>query len=97
LGLNRKDRLYRVCLFLLERLGRHCEAAGVAAGVCWPLPLGFGWKMIKSAIEAITMQVMTMSRTGLQKAGLLSGGGTGEDAMGGWMQNGRECDFFLMR
>ncbi|MBB5330043.1 hypothetical protein [Tunturiibacter gelidoferens] len=53
--------------------------------------------MIKSAIEAITMQVMTMSRTGLQKAGLLSGGGTGEDAMGGWMQNGRECDFFLMR
>jgi hypothetical protein len=52
--------------------------------------------MIKSAIEAITMQVMTMSRTGLQKAGLFSGGGTGEDAMGGWMQNARECDFFLM-
>jgi hypothetical protein len=45
------------------------------------LPLGFGWKMIKSAMVPATMQVMTMSRRGLQKAGLLSGGGVGEDAM----------------
>ena len=54
---------------------------------------------MKSAIEAMMMQVMTMSRTGLQKAGLLSGGGTGEDAMsvGCRMQNARKCDFFLMR
>lgn len=51
-------------------------------GLCWPVPLGFGRKMRKRAIEAMTMQVMTISRTGLQKAGLLSGGGTGEDAMG---------------
>lgn len=50
-------------------------------GLCWPVPLGFGRRMIKSAIEAMTMQVMTMSRSGLQKAGLLSGGGVGEDAM----------------
>jgi hypothetical protein len=78
-------------------MGRHWEAAGVAVGLCWPLPLGFGWKMIKSAIEAMTMQVMTMSRRGLQKAGLLSGGGVGEDAIGGWMQNSRRCDFLLMR
>jgi hypothetical protein len=42
----------------------------------------------------MTMQVMTMSRSGLQKAGLLSGGGMGEDAMGGWMQDARECYFF---
>jgi hypothetical protein len=49
--------------------------------------------MIKSAIEATTMQVITISRRGLQKAGRLSGGGTGEDAMGGWMQKARGCDF----
>ncbi|WP_353063377.1 hypothetical protein RBB77_19125 [Tunturibacter psychrotolerans] len=53
--------------------------------------------MIKSAIEAMTMQVMTISRSGLQKAGRWSGGGMGEGAMGGWMQNARGCDFFLMR
>lgn len=50
--------------------------------------------MIKSAIEATTMQVMTISRRGLQKAGLLSGGGMGEDAINSWMQNARECGFF---
>ena len=66
-------------------------------GLCWPFPLGFGRRTMKSAIEAMMMQVMTMSRTGLQKAGLLSGGGTGEDAMAGWMQNARECVLFLMR
>ena len=93
---NRKDRLSRVCLFFAVREGRHCEAAGVAVGLCWPLPLGFGRRMIKSAIEAMTMQVMTMSRRGLQKAGLLSGGGVGEEAMGGWMQNARGCEFLLM-
>jgi hypothetical protein len=50
--------------------------------------------MIKSAIEATMIQVMTMSRRGLEKAGLLSGGGVGEDAMDGWMQNSLVCDFF---
>ncbi|MBB5337693.1 hypothetical protein HDF12_003419 [Edaphobacter lichenicola] len=32
-------------------------------------------------------QAMTISRMGLQKACLFSGGGVGEEAMGGWMQN----------
>ena len=41
-----------------------------------------------------TMQVMTMSRKGLHRACLFSGGGVGEDAMGGWMQDLRACDFF---
>jgi hypothetical protein len=44
---------------------------------------------MKSAMAPTTMQVITMSKVGLQKAGLLSGGGVGEDAMGGWMQNAR--------
>jgi hypothetical protein len=64
-------------------------------GLCWPLPLGLGRRMIKSAIAPTTMQVMTMSRRGLQKAGLLSGGGVGEAAMSGWMQNSRRCNSLM--
>jgi hypothetical protein len=60
-------------------------------GLCWPLPLGFGRRMIKSAMAPTTIQVMTMSRRGLQKAGLLSGGGVEEGAMCGWMQVARDA------
>lgn len=81
----------------MARIDRHWEAAGVAEGLCGPLPLGFGWKMIKSAMEATTMQVITISRRGLQKAGRLSGGGTGEDAMGDLMQKTHGCDFSFWR
>jgi hypothetical protein len=59
-------------------------------GLCSPLPLGFGRRMRKSAMAPATMQVMTMSNKGLENAGLFSGGGVGEDAMGGWMQDVRE-------
>jgi hypothetical protein len=53
--------------------------------------------MIKSAMAPATMQVMTMRRRGLQKAGLLSGGGVGEDAMVVGCRMARRCDFFLTR
>ncbi len=50
--------------------------------------------MIKSAMAPATMKVMTMSRRGLLKAGLLSDLGVGEDAIDDWMQNARGRDVF---
>jgi hypothetical protein len=50
------------------------------------VPLGFGRKIINSVIEAMMMPAMIKNISGLEKAGLFSGGGVG-DSMIGWMQN----------
>jgi hypothetical protein len=63
-------------------------------GLVCPLPLGFGRRIRKTAIAPATTQIMTISRRGLQKACLFSGGGVGEEAMGSWMQNVGVRGFF---
>ncbi|MBB5316603.1 hypothetical protein [Tunturibacter empetritectus] len=51
--------------------------------------------MRKTAIAPATTQAMTISRSGLQKACRFSGGGVGEEAMWGWMQDGKFVKFLL--
>ena len=64
-------------------------------GLVWLLPLGLGRRMRKSAIAPATMQVMTISKVGPQKACLFSGGGVGEEAMWSWMQDVKFVKFLL--
>jgi hypothetical protein len=76
-------------------MARHFWVVGVVVGLVWLLPLGLGRRMTKSAIAAATTQVMTISRRGLQKACLFSGGGVGEEAIWGWMQDVKFVKFLL--
>jgi hypothetical protein len=64
-------------------------------GLVWPLPLGFGRRMRKTASAPAMMQVMTISRSGLQKACLFSGGGVGEEAMWVGCRNVKYVKFLL--
>jgi hypothetical protein len=49
------------------------------------VPLEFGRKTRNSVIQAMTIPTMTKNMSGLERAGLFSGGGVG-DSMIGWMQ-----------
>jgi hypothetical protein len=89
----KRQTLSSLPFLLVLRNGRHCWVVGVVAGLVWLLPLGLGRRMRKSAIAPTTTQVMTIRRSGLQKACLFSGGGVGEEVMCGWMQDGKFVNF----
>lgn len=60
------------------------------------MPLGLGRKIRNNVIEATMIPRMMKNMSGLEKAGLFSGGGVG-DSMVGWMQKPRSLQFFFWR